>query len=213
MKKIAIYGAGGFGRETACLLREINEVSPMWDFVGFFDDGVPAGNRSHQGETLGGIDALNAWQGALALVFAIASPKTLETLLKKITNPNIEFPNIVAPTARILDRATLKLGKGNLINHGCTLSCDVALGDFNLLNEHVTIGHDSRLGNFNALMTGARIAGSVAIGNGNVFGMNAAVMQGTKIGNETTVGASSFVVRTPPDGSTCVGVPAIRLDF
>ena len=60
MKDIAIYGAGGFGRETACLLREINEVAPTWNFIGFFDDGLPAGTRNHQGETLGGIDALNA---------------------------------------------------------------------------------------------------------------------------------------------------------
>ena len=40
MKKIAIYGAGGFGREVACLLNKINEVEPTWDLVGFFDDGV-----------------------------------------------------------------------------------------------------------------------------------------------------------------------------
>lgn len=28
MKDIAIYGAGGFGREVACLLRRINEQAP-----------------------------------------------------------------------------------------------------------------------------------------------------------------------------------------
>ena len=35
VKDIAIFGAGGFGREVACLLRKINAVEPTWNFVGF----------------------------------------------------------------------------------------------------------------------------------------------------------------------------------
>ena len=40
MKDIAIYGAGGFGREVACLLRRINEQAPKWNLIGFFDDDI-----------------------------------------------------------------------------------------------------------------------------------------------------------------------------
>lgn len=35
MRDIAIYGAGGFGRETACLIKEINSVKPTWNLIGF----------------------------------------------------------------------------------------------------------------------------------------------------------------------------------
>lgn len=42
MKDIAIFGAGGFGREVACLIRSINECIDVdeerWNFIGFFDD-------------------------------------------------------------------------------------------------------------------------------------------------------------------------------
>ena len=38
MKDIAIYGAGGFGREVACLIKRINEKAPTWNFIGFFDN-------------------------------------------------------------------------------------------------------------------------------------------------------------------------------
>ena len=38
MKDIAIYGAGGFGKEVACLIKRINEQEPTWKLVGFFDD-------------------------------------------------------------------------------------------------------------------------------------------------------------------------------
>ena len=43
MRDIAIYGAGGFGREIACLIKEINGVEPTWNLIGFFDDGKEFG--------------------------------------------------------------------------------------------------------------------------------------------------------------------------
>ena len=33
MNKITIYGAGGFGREIACLINSINEVKKEWEFI------------------------------------------------------------------------------------------------------------------------------------------------------------------------------------
>ena len=49
VKDIAIFGAGGFGREVACLLRKINAVEPTWNFVGFYDDGLEKGSRVDYG--------------------------------------------------------------------------------------------------------------------------------------------------------------------
>lgn len=213
MKDVAIYGAGGFGRETACLLREINEVSPTWNFIGFFDDGIPAGTQVGQGKVLGGMEALNAWGQDLAVVFAIATPKLLEALYKKISNPLISFPNIVAPTARLMDRATLKIGKGNVINWTCSVSCDVEIGDFNLFNGNVTIGHDTVIGNFNSFMTGTRIAGRCKIGDKNFFGSNSSVFQGIRIGENTTIGSNSFLTHPAKNDATYVGIPAIRMKF
>ena len=40
MKKIAIFGAGGFGREVKTIIDAINkENENTYNFVGFFDDG------------------------------------------------------------------------------------------------------------------------------------------------------------------------------
>ena len=38
MKDIAIFGAGGLGKEVACLVNKINEQEPTWNMIGFFDD-------------------------------------------------------------------------------------------------------------------------------------------------------------------------------
>ena len=53
MKDIAIYGAGGFGREVACMIKHINESAdePIWNLVGFFDDGKQNCTRSLYGQS------------------------------------------------------------------------------------------------------------------------------------------------------------------
>ena len=38
MKDIVIIGAGGFGREVAWLIEDINKVNNEWNIVGFVDD-------------------------------------------------------------------------------------------------------------------------------------------------------------------------------
>ena len=65
MKDIAIYGAGGFGREVACLIRIINESldEPRWKVIGFFDDNPDLkGTKNEYGTVLGGRDELNKWE-------------------------------------------------------------------------------------------------------------------------------------------------------
>lgn len=209
MKPIAIYGAGGFGRETACLLREINEISPTWDFVGFFDDGVSAGTHTRYGKVLGGIEALNAHNGELSVVFAIAAPRAVETIFGKISNPNVAFPNIVAPTVCVRDSDSLRTGKGNLISHHSMISCDVELGDFNLFNTQVCLGHDSHVGNFNMFNPSVRISGNVLIGNRNFFGVASVVLQCASVGDDVVLGANSVLFRLAKSARTYVGNPAV----
>ena len=98
MKDIAIYGAGGFGREVACLLRRINEQAPQWNLIGFFDDDITLiGTQNEYGEVLGGIEELNGWNKELSIVITIGSPHVISLIVEKITNNKILFPNIIDP--------------------------------------------------------------------------------------------------------------------
>ena len=40
LKPLIVVGAGGFGREVASLICDINAIHPEWEFMGFLDDGV-----------------------------------------------------------------------------------------------------------------------------------------------------------------------------
>lgn len=214
MKKIAIYGAGGFGREVACLLNKINEVEPTWELVGFFDDGIEKGTQvSHFGKVLGGIDMLNAWPSELSIAITIGSPKIVRTLVSKITNPHIQFPNIIAPTVYFADKESFKIGKGNIIQKHCSFSCDVTIGDFNVMDGADVFGHDDVVGSFNTFMPAMRISGEVTIGDGNFFGVGSIILQQIKIGNNVRLGAGSVLMRKPKEGCLYIGNPAKKMEL
>lgn len=211
MKDIAIYGAGGFGREIACFIERINIalIKPEWRLIGFFDDGKDVGTQiSHYGTVLGGIDELNSWQSNLNVAIAIGSPSIRRALINNINNKYIVFPNLIDPDFRIVDKSTFSLGEGNIIKVGCSVSCDVTIGNYNVLNGFVMFGHDCKLGDFNVLMPSIRVSGGVTIGNENLIGVGSIIIQQIKIGNNVTLGAGSVLLTKPKDGKTYIGNPA-----
>lgn len=212
MKNIAIFGAGGFGREVWCIIRKINEQEPTWNFVGFFDETKQVGDViSHYGKVLGGMDELNSWPEELALVIAVGSPK--HTIAERISNPLITFPNIIHPEVIFTDPESMQMGKGNIIQRASAFSCDVTIGDFNVFNGSTTLGHDVCMGNHNILMPGVRISGGTNIGERNFFGVGSIVLQGLRIGREVSLGAGSVLMKKTKDGYLYMGNPAKKTEF
>lgn len=213
MRQLAIYGFGGFGRETACLIKHINEISSKWDFVGYFDDGIKIGTTNNYGKVLGGINEVSSWSQDLDLVFAIANSKHIMSITSKIANPYIHYPNIIAPNVHFFDFNNFRIGKGNVISFGARISCDVSLGDFNLLNGTVGIGHDVSIGSYNIVGPGVRFSGDCRIGDCNFFGVESILLQGLRVGENTVIGAGSVVMRSTKDFSTYFGNPAKKLIY
>jgi len=212
MKDIAIYGAGGFGKEVACLIKQINEKESTWNLIGFFDDNeILIGTKNEYGKVIGGIDFLNAYESDLAVVFAIGNPAIVKKIVGNVKNKNISFPNLVAPDVTFLDNDNFSMGFGNIICSRCWISCNVHLGNFNILNVCVTVGHDARLGDYNSLMPCVNISGEVTVGDENFFGVSSVVLQQKKIGNNTVVGGNSMIIKNTKDGRTYMGNPASAL--
>lgn len=212
--RIAIYGAGGFGKEVACLITRINAQQQQWELIGFFDDGKPAGSPvSRYGKVLGGMETLLQVDEPLAVAIAISDNKAVRRLRKSITNPNVTFPNLIDPTLFMVDPVTVVMGEGNIIQNDCMISCDVSLGDFNLINDHVVVGHDNHIGSFNGIMPGAHLSGGVTVGNNNMLGVACVVLQGITIGDGVTLGANSVLMTQPRNNKTYLGVPARRFNF
>lgn len=206
MDNIAIFGAGGFGRELFCIISKINEQNPTWNIIGFFDDEKEINSSNEYGKILGGINELNTWPERLGIIIAIGNPDTLKLIYEKISNPNIYFPNIIHNLS-VADNNNYSIGKGNIII-STYLSCNTHIDDFNIFNGNITIGHDVRIGSFNTFMPSVRISGEVAIGNQNFFGINSIILQQIKIGSHVRLGAGSILYRNPKEGMLYLGNPA-----
>jgi sugar O-acyltransferase (sialic acid O-acetyltransferase NeuD family) len=211
VKKIAIYGSGGFGIEIYFILKDIinYDKSFDYDFIGFFDDNEI---QTAYGLYLGGINQLNSFSDEIGIIIGIGNPQVVRKVRERIANPNVFFPNIIHHSCKFISTETLIVGEGNVFLTGCTLSCNVKIGDFNIFNTNATIGHDVNVGNFNVFSPNVVISGNVFINDENLFGFNCGVIQGRTIGNRNVVGASSALIRNIKDDGTYFGVPANKLN-
>lgn len=211
MNNVVVYGAGGFGREIACLIKRLNAIKPEWNLLGFIDDGIPAGTRNEYGMVLGGLGYINSYPDAISVALAIGNPDVLKKLAISITNPRVSFPNLLDPDVFFLDRDNVRFGKGNVICAKTVISCNASFGDFNVVNIGAGIGHDASLGSFNVVMPNVNISGGVTIGNGNLFGVKSTVMQYLKISDGITLGANSLLIKSVKEKALYMGAPAKKI--
>ncbi len=205
MKKIAIFGKGGFGREVKTVIDHINKNGGEWEFIGFFDDTTPKNSESPY---LGNLESLNKFDEPLALVLAVGNPEVREQIFKAITNTDITFPSLIHPTAVIGDPKTITIAQGSILTANVILTTNVTLGAFVILNLGVTVGHDSSLGDFASLMPGVNIAGDVHLKEKVYIGLGANVINEINIGKSTIIGGGSLVNKDLESHCTAVGIPA-----
>lgn len=211
MKKIAIIGAGGFGREVKMLIDQINEITPSYEITGFYDDkehaeiinGVPY---------LGQVENVNTINDPLCLAIAIGDPITKKKVIGKITNQNIEYPNLIHPSV-IIGKDNVSFGKGNIICAGVIITVDIQIEDFVILNLSCTLGHDTKIKSFSSFMPTVNISGEVVINESVYVGTGAKIINLLEIGENTVVGAGAVVAKSLPANCTAVGIPAKPIKF
>ncbi|HEY8935031.1 MAG TPA: acetyltransferase [Cyclobacteriaceae bacterium] len=203
---LAIYGAGGFGRETALLIQQINTVSVQWNVIGFFDDGLPAGTMVDGLLVLGGIGELNQYSKSLALAVAIADPVMRKSIVSKIESPDVFYPVIIHPSA-IVEQGRNKIGRGSIITANCILTTGISLGNFVIVNLATTLGHDVVLDDYCSIMPGCHISGNCKMGECTMMGTGSRTLQNLTIGKKCKIGAGAVLINSFEDGVTIVGVP------
>ena len=208
MKDIAIFGAGGFGREVLALIKDINLITPIWNIVGFFDDGYEEGKVFNGFPNLGGIEQLNQWKTPLSVAVAFGSPAIRRKIVEKIANPLVDYPSMIHPSAWIGDQEYVEIGKGCILCAGVMITTNVRIRDFVILNLQCTVGHDAVIEDYAALMPSVNVSGEVTIGPGVYVGTGAQISNQVSIGEDTVVGAGAVVVKNLPANCMAVGVPA-----
>ena len=212
MRKIAIFGAGGFGREVKWLIDDINAVKPTWNFIGYFDDDFSHAKHIGPDHFLGGTSELNAWKESIFLVFAIGNPQVKRKIFQKIDNPSVNYPSLIHPNVCI-GKSNVQVGEGCIICAGNIITVDIQIGKHVILNLCCTVGHDSFIGDFSSFMPAVNISGEVNIGEAVYVGTGAKIINQLEIGEETIVGAGAVVAKSLPPKCTAVGIPAKPVKF
>lgn len=210
-QRIAIVGAGGFAREVAWLIRDINAQTPRFDLKGFLVSDVgKLGTGDSQDQVVGDFDWLESHRDQIdALVFGIGSPAVKQRLSTELLNrfPDMDWPALIHPTVQF-DPYSCQVGRGVVICASTVGTVNLAFGDFAMVNLMCTIGHESTIGACSVLNPTVNISGGVDIGEGVLIGTGAQVLQYLKVGLGATVGAGAVVVKDVPPGKTVVGIPA-----
>jgi len=212
MKKIAIIGAGGFGREVKCLIDDINKQKPTYEIIGFFDDNIEKGKTINNHEVIGTIEDLNKIDYILNVVFGIGIPDIKRSIYEKINNENLKFPTLIHPSV-IKSNDEVEIGQGCIICAGTIITCNIKIENFVTLNLCCTVGHDTIIENFSSFMPTVNISGEVHIEESVYVGTGAKIINQLTIGNNTVVGAGALVSKSLPKKCTAVGIPAKPIKF
>jgi sugar O-acyltransferase (sialic acid O-acetyltransferase NeuD family) len=210
MEKIAIIGAGGFGREVLMLINQRNKVNLDYEFIGFFDDSLEKGILINGYPVLGGLLDLENYQG-ISVAIAIGSPTVKEKIAEKIDGFNLKYPNLIHPNVLIGENVVI--GKGCIFCAGVIITENIIIEDFTILNLQCTVGHDTHIGAFSSFMPSVNISGVVNIAKGVYVGTGAKIINQLEIGSNTIVGAGAVVSKTLPANCTAVGIPAKPIKF
>ncbi len=213
MKKIAILGTGGFARELATLVQNINAVIPTFDLIGFVDGSLSKGTLINGYPVIGDDEEINKTTEELGLVLAFGDPKLKKKVKDKFTNPLIFFPTLVHPSVIIGDKRFVEIGEGCIICAGCIITTNIVIKDFVTLNLQCTVGHDTIIKDYSSFMPSCNISGEVNISEGVYCGTGVKIINLTSIGEYTTVGAGAVVTKPLPAKCTAVGVPAKPIKF
>lgn len=206
MKDLAIFGAGGFGKEVKTLVDHINQQQPTWNLIGFYDD-QPLGEV--QGlPVLGSLQDLFRLNQESHLVVAIGNSKIRCEVTGKLNATHIKFATLIHPSVIMGNPYSIKVGHGSIITAGVILTTDITIDEHVIINLNTTIGHDSFIGAHVSLMPGVNIAGNVCLKEEVFIGAGANILGGLTMGAHSTIGAGAVVTTDIPPHTTAVGVPA-----
>ncbi len=207
MKDLVIIGAGGFGREVAWLIEEINRDKPCWNPIGYVDEDPYKRDLDLNGiPVLGSFDELSGAVMKAAAICAVGNPFSKYNLVRRGSELGFEYVNLVHPNVRM--SRYVKMGAGNIICAGNILTVNITIGNHVILNLDCTVGHDAIIKDHCTVLPSVNLSGNTMLSEGCLMGTNSAAIEGISVGEWSIVGAGAMLTKDVPAHCTAVGVPA-----
>jgi sugar O-acyltransferase (sialic acid O-acetyltransferase NeuD family) len=209
LKKLLIFGAGGFGREVAWLAEQTWGDSVEKLFV--------VDRHEYLSEPVNGIpvellERVSPSDG-MHFVVAIGDPAARRRAVQSCELSQVSPALLVHPRSEI--SSWVEIGLGSVVCAGCIITTNIVIGRHVHINLDCTIGHDARIGDFCTLSPGVHVSGNVNLGQDVYVGTGATIINGRpgaplEIGDGAVIAAGACVTRPVPPGAMVAGVPAIR---
>ena len=213
---LVLVGSGGFGRETAEVVRAINAAHvartgrERWALQGFLDDDPARGGTTVSGTpVLGAIDDGLAGRPDAAVVVCTGHPGNFTSkraIVRRLGLGPERYATLVHPAAVVPD--SCELGEGTVVLAGVVMTADVRVGAHVGLMPQVVLTHDDRLEDYVTAGAGVRLAGGVHVAEGAYLGSGCLVRENRAIGPWALVGMGAVVTSDVPGGEVWAGVPA-----
>ncbi|SDW23627.1 NeuD/PglB/VioB family sugar acetyltransferase [Lysobacter enzymogenes] len=201
MKKLALYGSGGFAREVLMLLEDLGlgeRVMALYESDDLWKERIVSGINT---QPISRFDPATT-----ELVLAVGSPQARRKMHASLP-ADTRYPTLVHPDARV-HRST-SVGEGSIICAGSIVTCDIVIGRQVQLNLATTVGHDCRLEDFVTTAPAVNISGNCVLGTGSYFGTNACLREKINVAADAVVGMGAVVVGDLAEpGGIYVGSPA-----
>jgi sugar O-acyltransferase (sialic acid O-acetyltransferase NeuD family) len=217
MRRYAVFGASGFGREVMPLARlQIHQsVREPLELV-FVDDNPPAPEvNGHRVLTYAQWIAQPA--SSRHICIAIASDMVRAKLAARCEADGVDFVNIQAQNVVIMD--DVQMGNGSILCPFVTLTSNIRIGKHFHANLYSYVAHDCVIGDFVTFGPGVHCNGNVLIEDHAYIGTGVTLRQGKPsgepliVGRGAVIGMGAVVTKNVPAGAKVVGNPAREMEF
>lgn len=199
---LAIYCAGGLGRQVLDLARSVNR----WDRILFVDD-VTEETVCH-GAPVYRFSEISRFRGRVEFVIANGEPSARRALYKKVKEAGYPLTVILGRHCEISPSA--QIGEGCIL-FNCYLCPDVRIGNNVVIVSRVDVGHDVRVGDHCMINSMSFIGGYVRIGDSVYIAPGALLRDRIYVGASAIIGLGAVVIHDVKDRQIVAGNPAVKI--
>jgi sugar O-acyltransferase (sialic acid O-acetyltransferase NeuD family) len=203
---LAIYGAGGLGREVYEVAQAINCQKESWSQIIFIDDGsdikdcrkIPIYSLQNAVEKYS--------KENIEICVAVGEPALRKLLFEKVVALGIKLATLIHPDVSIPESTII--GDGSIVCKYVSITCDITIGRNVYIHPMACIGHDSNIGDNSVISSFVDVAGNCNVGRNVFLAIGVVMKESISIGDKSIIGMSSVIHGDVPEAVIAMGNPA-----
>ncbi len=203
---LAIFGAGGQGKEVREIAEEENRLLHIWSKIIYVDDFQEEGLQQQTERVHFETSMMIGEEEEMEYVVALGEPEDKNRLYNQLKMRKCNIGRVISSEAKISQYA--KVGNGVIIKRGAIISPGAIIGENTTIQSYACIGHDAKIGNNCQVSTHVVVGGGSIIGNNVFVGLNAPIREKVQIGDNVVISAGAVILKDIPSNVTVMGNPA-----